>query len=610
MLRLPRYVFVSRKGRAIGGAVVCGVLLSALPSGLGAGSVYAQGTHEASAQDRRAASHAYETGLLLHREGEFEAAVEQFYEAIGHDPSLQRAYAALTDAQVSGARNRLLLAIRAADEGDLLAARRHTQRAMALDGGNEHIRAAAQSFGPIEDALIATQQHAFTQGQALADEQNWRLARERFEALIETAPLYLPARAAKQRAAHFENRSIELANQGTALMQQHRLGPALESLAAASAIWPYHPDASETAEQVEAQIADAQALAGRAANAVAAGDLEEALGLAQSATAIDSSNAQARGAVRDAERGLAERYSVQGDEQLEAGDFAAARAHYVQAFEYVGYYPDARRGMAQAYLGEGQALWLSGRSGAALLAFLAGESHDRSAVNDAISQLRREMLSQFDVTLTIDVPEHAPAIGVESRALWAELATAPLSPYMARADADEARYAVEVRINDTDVELRRTRTTQSTYGNSSGYATGYTQWEKRGTLDCTVTITDTASGEVVRRWDANRWVTHTDRQQYVVGTTWRRSYWTLPSDDEVEGRLARDLVNEVWPDIRAAVTLARARDLRDQADMPPFAQTPEQTLELRVASTLLAGQVNEREGDAALRELAREFAAE
>ncbi|MEM9414309.1 MAG: tetratricopeptide repeat protein [Planctomycetota bacterium] len=610
MLKSSRLTKGPRGVGAIRRAVFCGVLIAAVPSGLGVGSAFAQGMAQASAQDRRDASHAYETGLLLHREGEFEAAVELFYEAIGHDPALQRAYAALTDAQMSAARNRLLLAIRAADEGDLVAARRHAERALAFDGDSPDIRAAAQSFEPIEEVLSTSQQQAYAQAKALADDRSWRLARERFEALIESAPLYLPARAAHQRAAHFENRAIELGNQGAALMQQHRLGPAVESLAAALAIWPYHPDASALAEQAQAKFAEAEALATQASDAHASGELEQALALAQSAATIDRSHEAARRVVREAQRGLADRCCTQGDAHLESGDFAAARAMYAQAFSYVGHYPDARRGMAKAYLAQGEALLQDGRPGAALLAFTAGQSHDRGAVAEAIRQTRGEMLSDMDVTLAIHVPEHAPAIGVDSAALEAEFDGASLSAYMARADEGDARYAVEVRINDTDVELRRTRTTQSAYGNSSSYAVSHTQWEKRGTLDCTITVTDTASGEVVRRWSANRWVSHTDRQQYVVGSTWQRSYWTLPSDDEIEARLARDLVGEVWPDIRAAVTLARARALRDQAQTPPLEQTPEETLELRVAATLLAGQINEREGEVAIRELARAFAAE
>ncbi|MFI4860869.1 MAG: hypothetical protein ACIAXF_09340 [Phycisphaerales bacterium JB063] len=610
MLRTSRLKIVSHRGKAIGGAVVCGVLWSVVPAGLGVGSVYAQPGEAASAQDRHAAQRAYEAGLQLHREGAFESAIEKYHEAIMLDPSQQRTYAALTDAQVSGAYNRLLLALRAADEGNLSAARGHIERAYELDGGEARIAAAAKSFGPIDEALSTDQQQAFAQAQTLADERSWRLARQGFESLIESAPFYLPARAAKQRATHFEQRANELNDQGVALMQQHRLRPALESLAAATAIWPYHPDAAATAEQVQAQIDQAQQLAQRAANAAAAGELELALETARSATAIDSTHAQARGIIRDAERGLADRYTAHGKAKLEAEDYTAARADFARAFTYVGYYPEARRGMAQAYLAQGASLRAEGRPGAALLAYLAGQPHHRAAVQPSLEQTERELLAGMDVSLTIAVPGHTPAIGVDSQSLSAELATLPLPTYMHRTAQDQARFAVEVRINDTDVTLRQTRNTQSVFNSTSGYATGYTQWEKRGTLVCTVTVTDTASGDVVEQWNASRWVVYTDRQQYVVGATWRRSYWTLPSDDEVEARLARDMVDEVWPGIRSAVTLERARALRDQAQSPDAGLTPEQSLERRVAAVLLAGQINEREGRAAIRELADEFAGQ
>jgi len=70
------------------------------------------------------------------------------------------------------------------------------------------------------------------------------------------------------------------------------------------------------------------------------------------------------------------------------------------------------------------------------------------------------------------------------------------------------------------------------------------------------------------------------------------------------------LAEAVWPDVIDRLALDRARELRDRAASPSLEDSPESLLELRVAATLLAGQVNEREGEQALRAMAREFAGD
>lgn len=610
MHHAPRRLRLSSPPRRLGGWVVCGVLAGAGAWVLAPGVAQAQDTASVSASAEREARLAYEAGLLLHREGSFEAAAEQFVQAIGQDPSMGRAYAALTDAQVMASRDRVLRALRAADEGDLANAQRHAQKAVEMDGENPQAVAIAQSFADPSALLTAAQRTAFEQATRLTDDQQWRLARQQFAALVEQVPLFLPGRAALHRATHFEGRAVEMANRGIALMQQRRLGPAVEQLAGAVAVWPYHPDAAASLEQAQTMQRNAEATAQRATAAFAAADYEHALQLAEEARAQDRSNATARGIVRDAQRGLADLAVQQGATQLAEGDFAAAKQAYAEALEHIGGFPDARRGMARAYDAQAQQLADEGRPGAALLAYQAGRVHDRAGMSRAAERVGRRILADTGATFSLHVPAHDPALGVSSDTLHAELAGRRLPSHLARADDLGARYSVEVRINQTDVELRRIRNAGSSYLHSNGLASGYTRWEKRGTVACTITITDRETDATVRRWNADRWVTFSDSQQYVVGSTWRRSYWTLPSDDEVASRLADDLADVVWPEVRAAVTMARARALRDAAEELADDGDAAGSLELRVAATLLAGQENPREGEHALRELARAFDAE
>lgn len=598
-----------RRVRCVGRLVLAGAVLGGSAVGLGIPQPAMAQNGAVPAVDRSGdAQLAYETGLLLHREGEYEAAIGQYIEAIGLDPSLDRAYAALTDAQVTGAQARLALAIESADAGDLLRAAEHARRAAQLDGENADAIAAAASLGAVEEVLAEAQRAPYAQGQQLASELQWKLAAERFVSVVEASPMFLPARAALHRAAYFQSRSEAMANAGIAMLQSRRLGPAVEQLSGAVAIWPYHPDAAALLEQAQAGIEEASDQAMRAQRAASAGDLAEAAQLAESALETDSSNQPARHVLRDAQRGLADGEVARGERELTEMDYRAARARFEQAMGYVNHYPPARRGLAQSFLQQGEALESAERPGAALLAYLAGRAHDRSAVDDRLAQAEDRMLAGMEASITLEIPAYEPAVGVDSQTLWAELATQPLPPYMIRSAPDAERYAVRVQILDTDIQLRRLESTGSYFNSSYGYTSGYTRWQKRGTVVCRVTVTDRATGQAVAQWNASRWVTYDDQQQYVVGRTWRRSYFTLPTDEEIAGRLARDLTDEVWPGIREAVVLARARTLRDQGAVFAEDGDMESALEREVSATLLAAQVNPRQGERALLRLAETFA--
>lgn len=598
-----------RRVRCVGRFVLAGAVLGGSAVGLGIPQPAMALDGVVPAVDRIGdAQLAYETGLLLHREGEYEAAIGQYIEAIGLDPSLDRAYAALTDAQVAGAQARLALAIESADAGDLLRAAEHARRAAQLDGENADAVAAAASLGAVEEVLAEAQRAPYAQGRQLASERQWKLAAERFAVVVEASPMYLPARAALHRAAYFQSRSEAMANAGIALLQSRRLGPAVEQLSGAVAIWPYHPDAGALLEQAQAGIEEASDRAMRAQRAASAGDLIQAAQLAESALETDSSNQPARDVLRDAQRGLADGEVAQGERKLTEMDYRAARARFEQAMGYVNHYPPARRGLAQSFLQQGEALESAERPGAALLSYLAGRAHDRSAVDEHLQQIEGRLLSGLDASLMLEVPTFEPAVGVDSQTLLAELVTQPVPPYMQRSAADAERYAVRVQITDTDIQLRRLDTAGSFFNSNYGYSSGYSRWQKRGTVACSVTVTDRATGQAVAQWNASRWVTYDDQQQYVIGRTWRRSYFTLPTDEEIAARLARDLVDEVWPGIREAVVLARARTLRDEGAVFAEDGDTESALEREVSATLLAAQVNPREGERALVRLAETFA--
>lgn len=552
---------------------------------------------------------AYQVGLLLHREGEYEAAVEQFITAIGKDADNELALAALNDAQRAGARARYQAALAAADAGDLLAARNHLQASRDLGGTDPAITTALDSIERPEETFDAKVLDKLAAADELAGDKQWQLASMRYAELSADHPLLLPARAGQFKANYFRDRSLELAAEGQEHLANERLGPAAEALTGAVAIWPYHPDAAAKLDEVQLRMAKAIELTNQARAQIEAGQFRAAYETAQGARQQDLSYGPGQAVLRDATRLLAEDISAQGMDALAKEDFVAARDKFVEAFDISRGSRAARKGMTAWHLTLAGMAEFEGHRGMALLHYMAADEYGVVPTRDKANETEVALLRAADATYRLRVGGGDGQIGVPSAELESAIASRDEQVWLTTATGEDnvPSYLVNVRITDTDVALRRVGGVPA-FDTFSGETVGFGGWEKRGTLTCDIAISDPATGDIIDQWQANRWNSFTDRKQYVVGQTWQDSYWTLPGDDEVEQQLARAMAREVWPRIRDTMTAHRAQTLLAQADALAQEGKTDDALDQRIMATVLVGQLERRESLAQLRDMMREHA--
>lgn len=552
---------------------------------------------------------AYQTGVLLHREGEYEAAIEAFIQAIGIDNDNQAALAALSDAQFAAARSRFDAAIAAADGGDLLTARDHLRNARNLGGVNASIDTALQSITDPAQAFEQDTLDRLAEAQRIANDLQWGLAENQFAALVEAQPLLLPARAGLHQAMHFKQRSMDLTTQGEDDLANERLGPAAEAFAGAAAIWPYNPTAGKLLEEVELRMAKAVELTDQARAQLDAGELQAAYETAQQARQQDLSSGPAQDVLRDATRLLAEDYAEQGMAELADENFDASRDLFVQSFEVSRGSRAARMGMTAWHLTLAALAEDGDREGIALLHYLAANEYGIEVTEEQSNAAESAILRESAASYRLRVGGGNADLGVGAGELASAIAGRDTAPWLSAAVGEDVpQYLVSVQITATDINLRRIQNTAVVDHTFGGFSGGFAGYEKRGTLDCDIAISDPTTGDIIERWQASRWTSHRDRRQYIIGQTWQESYFTLPDDDEIEAQLSRAVAREVWPRLQSVMTRHRATRLAAEAEALGEAGEQDAALDKLVAAHVLMGQVERREALGELRDLMRQHA--
>lgn len=594
---------------------------------------------------RAEARAAYDQGTRLHTEHQYDAAVEKFMLAIAKDSELELAYTALEDAQRAGIQLHLLESLEAADQGDLLTAKKHLEQSLVLGGGAEkQITTALASIVEPDTVFDEATLKQLTDAQLLASDRQWELAEQKLKALVLQAPLLLPARAELSRVSGIKSLSVTLTDEAVALIAQQRLSPAHEKLASATTVWPYNKRAAELLESLEAKLKRVQALVEDADRLQAAQDWRSAYEKLAEALAIDPSHADARSLRSQVRVGLVKMLSEEARTALAEGDTARARELIDRGDAYWRNNRITRLALADYQVALSDRALDAGHNGEAYLRALLA-SRD-VAIDSRLSNLERAFINDTQARYVYDIVPYSPSIGVGSGELIGALASQAASPYnepascirfmhgqteidlgpppavQANDNADEnadnnndadrpqPQYHVRIQITSSDIDLRQRQSTGlnvtgTTFG-TDNVAFNSHYWEKYGTVQADILITDLNTGQEIGQWNSSRWANYTDRRQYVIGNTWQDSYWTLPTDEEIAARLAQDLAAQIHPQVVEAITLAQARSLQASADALAN-DDPARALDLQVSAVILAGQINPRPARIELWRLAREL---
>lgn len=571
---------------------------------------------------------AYQVGSKLHAERAYSAAVEQFMHAIGKDPSYKLAYAALEDAQRAGIQQHLLRALESADRGDLLAAKRELESSLVLGGsGDPQVKTALAGIVQPEQTFDEATLAKLAEARRLGDDRQWELAERQLMTIVKQHPLLLAARAELTRATRLKTMSVTMTDQAAALIAQQRLSPALEKLAGAASIWPYNDRAAELLESVETKVKRAESLVEVARQHANNTDWRDANEKLLEALAIDPSNAKARALRSEVRVGLVSMLGEDARAALGAGDTQRARTLLDRGMEYWPNNRWTRGDLAQYQLALSEKAAEADRTGEAYLRALLA-SRD-AVVTHQLNAMERSFLNQTQARYAYDIEPSTQPFGVESTTLTNALSAqaagsreqhiscirlqhgeAAIDRFVEAHEQADARFLVRVRITDTDIDLRQRSNgaiayNGTSFGNTGQYAFNNNHyWEKYGKVDAAVVIIDQTTGKEIDRWTANRWANYTDRQQYVIDRQWNDSYWTLPTDEAIETRLARDLAADIQPAVEQAITLAKAKSLRRGADAMEK-QDPAAAMDQRVSAVILAGQINPRDARRELRRMAK-----
>ncbi|MEM9021143.1 MAG: hypothetical protein AAGC44_11305 [Planctomycetota bacterium] len=320
---------------------------------------------------------AYQDAQRLHAAGRYEAAVQKLQVAIERDPGFEPAQRLLEQVRPLAAKERLDLAIRAADHGNLALAERELAAAAIHDPGNPDIINARASLTPDRLAPETPGLAAFREAESLARERDWQQARDSAQAAIQQNPYLMPARALRYTSDRGLDASRAQANTGSRFLSEKRIGPALVALRESLAIWPNNESARAWLKQATAAREQADRLYAQTNELASKRKWDDAIAKVAAGLEIDLSHEGLLGLQRELPTRAAEDATRIGREHLTQGRIEEAEQSFRHALSYKRDHEPALRGMAETFDAYGKALEAAGRPGAALLHYHMGRSYAR-----------------------------------------------------------------------------------------------------------------------------------------------------------------------------------------------------------------------------------------
>lgn len=408
---------------------------------------------------------AYDDAQRLRREGRYEPALEQLREAMRQDPSYTKPGNLLPTVLKEAARWRYTRAVEAADQGDLIAARDHLTRSMQHDITDEATAYAMASLTPDTLRPETPGLSTYRAGLSQSAERRWLQAEQtQLKAIAANAGL-LPARAALHDARAQLAEARRLQRDGTALIDQLAMAPAIKSLNQSLAIWPFNAQASEQLAYAKTQQGLADEQFTQATQAAGQAKWDDAIALADSGLAIDRSH-RGLGDLRSAlPRRAAADHTHRGDGHLEKGNLEKAHQSYTRALIYRSTYREARLGMAFVYDAWAKEHEKAGRLGAALLSYAKGQTYTRSkALDEGVVRMRAAVRDRLNVGLSVSANERQRG-AIDPRQLsGALLGTLQTNQQRGLSLQGKAQpYELRLSISNAVIDERLTNTSRRTH---------------------------------------------------------------------------------------------------------------------------------------------------
>ena len=355
---------------------------------------------------RRAHSlRAYDQGMRLANQGQWDEAIPCFAESRDADPDHAEAARALAWARAEGSKAHHGTALDHADHGRLDAAGAEVRRALVLDPGNAAARESLDSVSQKSTPALAAAQALFAQAQALAPQRQWGRAAAALEKALDANANHVLARVALCQARGEMGRATSACDEGRRLLAAKRLEEARDAFGKALAAWPFHPTAKPLLDKATALRQQAEDHYQRAVGLADGRQWPEAVAAAAKALALFPYHTQAQNLLAHGKERAATAHCARGRELLAKGQLDAAEAELARAFAYLPGFPDARAGLAEvcaarAAGAERDELW-----GTAILWYLEAADHaDSPALQARAAAARAKARQRATFTVALDVP--------------------------------------------------------------------------------------------------------------------------------------------------------------------------------------------------------------
>ena len=405
--------------------------------------------------NRARALAAYQDGVRLGGQGDWEAAVQAFQRSLDVGPEVADAPRALAEAKREAAKVCHQRALGLADQGKLNQAILELRRALSLDPENLDAQDALKSVEDRKQDLQSRAHKLYGDALALQAEKRWLKASETLDAALEANRNHLPSRVKLHTSEENLSRARKLYSTGNRQLEERRLDAAITSYESALAVWPFFDDARRELAESCRRREVAQGHLDRAKALAERGEWDETVRATQAALGVFPFLEEAKALLNRSKQEAAAAHLVTGQGLLAAGKLAEAEAEFKLALGYVPDLAGAKSGLAQADATRGEVARQQGLWGHALLWYMNADEHvSRPAYRDRVKEARSAIVGRIRFAVAIGAAAGEPDTGALVSRVAQRVARG--KPVFVNLTDGPADYTARVGVSRLDIAERRT----------------------------------------------------------------------------------------------------------------------------------------------------------
>ncbi len=351
--------------------------------------------------------------------GNWEAAIRAYEQALLHNPAHPTAKQSLAQAKVNGARGRYERALNHADNNDLRAAREDLRQALTWDRNHA---AALAAFDSLDRKGNPDSERKYSATLTLVQQRDWQRADDELTAIINIDANHLPSRAKRSEATTMMAQSRQAHELAGKLLAEKKLDDAIAAAKRSLDIWPTNGEAIALMQRSQAARNHAEALFIRAKEQVAQGHYDQGIATITKALEAYPDHAAARRFSGEIRQTAADAHVAEARRKLAAGEIEAAADHFRAALRFVPNHRPAGDGLVDVAYAHGQGAEKEGLWGNALLWYMEATDRKPTGVyKQAEDRARAAIAKQVAFDLMISVTDGRGNTNPDTTAMQTQL---------------------------------------------------------------------------------------------------------------------------------------------------------------------------------------------